>query len=133
MTEKLFTCSCGSTNFFKVIPSQYKESSIYNWNTFGLASYAGLSPVLICVKCSFIHIPPANFAGKSRLDVNVIAYGEMLKDVEEHNNRLSLAKDPNFDLLYKTVEELKTQLQSLSEKVCKCTPVKKRKIEDEKL
>lgn len=123
MSVKLFTCKCGSTMFYNTVPHQFEEKDINNWNTFGLKAYAGVASVLICLACEKVHVPPANFSGKSRLDPNVVAYGELLNAIETRNAMLS------------SVGSLEEQVNQLQEEVgesgCKCPSFNHPKEEEE--
>lgn len=83
--EDLFECKCGCNQFLTITPHQYKKQDINNWASFGLRVQAGIAPVLICLNCGFVTIPPISMSGKSRLDPNVQAFGNLMKWVEEHN------------------------------------------------
>lgn len=83
--EELYKCKCGCNQWMTITPHQYKKDDINNWASFGLRVHAGIAPVLICLNCGFITIPPISMSGKSRVDPNVIAFGDTIKWVEEHN------------------------------------------------
>lgn len=83
--NKIFKCDCGSDHFFTAVPHQYEDRSITGWNTNGLQPLAGIVTCIVCINCFKIIIPPANMSGKTILDPNVSAYGELIKWVNEHN------------------------------------------------
>lgn len=84
MAEKLFQCKCGCTQFLTITPHQYQDEDVNKWGSFGQRIY-GVAPVLICLHCNHITIPPISMSGKSRLDPNVQAFGDLMHWVEEHN------------------------------------------------
>lgn len=84
MTDKLFKCKCGCTQFISIVPHQYQAEDVNKWGSFGQRIY-GITPVLICLNCNHITVPPISMSGKNILDPNVKAFGDLLKWVEEHN------------------------------------------------
>jgi hypothetical protein len=72
------------------------------------------------MNCGAASIPPANFAGKSRLDPNVAAYGELLKWVEARNGSMELG-DKILNNADKRIKALEDKILALEQNAgCKC-------------
>jgi hypothetical protein len=115
---KLYTCKCGCNIFSDFTPHQFEEKNVNNWNTFGLRIFAGIAVALLCINCNRIVIPPANMAGRSKLDPNVSAYGDLLKWVELHNRNIDNA-DKSIN---EKIKELENKILDMENKKCECAP-----------
>lgn len=112
--EDLFTCKCGCTQFINVTPHQYLKSDMNRWGSFGHRVF-GIAPVLICLTCQHITVPPINMSGKSRLDPNVKAYADLLEWVKKCNEETDSAQK-NLEVIQRHISmnhELVTRIQSL--------------------
>lgn len=96
-------CKCGCVVFEQFIPVMFDETDFRAWDSGReVKPEVRTIPVIRCLRCSRITIPPTSMVGKNQMHPEVQAFKELIDYVDEYNKVLD-TYDKNIEVIQKNI------------------------------
>lgn len=115
--------NCKCNIFETILPMIFDDADFRVWSyNSKLKPEVVVIPVVKCIQCGTIKIPPTSMMGKSILDPEVKAYAQLIEDVKVYNTNIKtgLLIQNNWYSLCDEIDTMEERLKALEDKICGC-------------
>lgn len=132
MDNYLKCSNCGSVIFEQILPQVFYKNDIRVWGSGSPIPSAHTNiPVLKCLCCNYITIPPCSLVGKNALDTDVKVFKALNDVVSRYNKHIAKTDNQELNKITDAINDIYTILHNKTDAVISNVVKKVRKPKNE--